>query len=85
MNAVYKIMVVMLFMALINSCTQPFADEGEYNFNSWKTIIPDSCLSFYDGCNNCRRNKPGGVAACTRKACEKYKKPVCLDEANQGK
>jgi uncharacterized protein YceK len=50
-----------------------------YNTNSWKTMIPDSCLSFFDGCNNCRRSAAGEVAACTRKACFKYQKPRCLD------
>jgi hypothetical protein len=85
MNTVFKIIPVLLFMLVMYSCTQPIADENAYNYNSWKSMIPDTCLSFYDGCNNCRRNKPGGVAACTRKACDKYEKPVCLDKTNQGK
>lgn len=56
--------------------------EMSYDENSWKTMIPDSCLSYFDGCNNCRRSKPGEVTACTRKACFKYQKPRCLDNVD---
>jgi hypothetical protein len=62
---------------LLNDCQ--LACEKEYNSESWKEIIPDSCTNFNDGCNNCNRAKGEGLAACTMMACEKYKRPVCLD------
>lgn len=67
----------------VESVDPPNNVSGEvvYDGNSWKTIIQDSCLSFFDGCNNCIRSSAGSTAACTRKACFKYKKPICLDEA----
>ncbi len=51
-----------------------------YDQNSWKIMIPDSCLSFSDGCNTCRREAGNDLAACTRKFCQQYEKPTCLDE-----
>lgn len=50
-----------------------------YDQKSWETIIEDTCVSFSDGCNTCRR-MPDGGAACTRKGCSRYEKPKCLDE-----
>ncbi len=50
-----------------------------FDQNSWKEIIADDCQSFSDGCNNCRREAGSDVAACTRKACQNYEKPKCLD------
>ena len=52
----------------------------EYDAESWKTLLPESCTAFFDGCNNCRRTAGSAVAACTRKACAVYEKPRCLDE-----
>lgn len=46
-------------------------------------MIPDTCQSFFDGCNHCRRSPGSSVAACTRKYCEKYAKPTCLDEESK--
>jgi len=54
-----------------------------YNPNSWKSIIPDTCQTFFDGCNNCRRATDGPEAACTRKACSEYSKPRCLDSESR--
>lgn len=51
-----------------------------YDQNSWKTMISDSCKSFFDGCNNCNRMEGSSMAACTRMACAEYQKPECLDE-----
>ncbi|HEY7774250.1 MAG TPA: MliC family protein [Marinagarivorans sp.] len=56
-----------------------------YDQNSWREIIPESCLHFTDGCNQCTRSAEGGVAACTRKACFKYEMPRCLDGVAQRK
>lgn len=55
-------------------------DVVEYDQNSWQEMIDDSCLSFSDGCNTCRREPGSNIAACTRKACMRYEKPECLDE-----
>ena len=54
--------------------------DGPYDADSWKTMIADDCMAYFDGCNNCRRGQAGGIAACTRKACAVYSKPRCLDE-----
>ena len=54
--------------------------DGPYDADSWKTLIADDCMAYFDGCNNCRRGEAGGIAACTRKACAVYAKPRCLDE-----
>lgn len=50
-----------------------------YDQTSSQQLIPASCLSYFDGCNNCRRNPVNGIAACTRMACVTYAKPYCLD------
>jgi hypothetical protein len=65
---------------------QPAADEPSaiYDQNSWRTMIPDSCASFFDGCNNCRRMEGEAEAACTRMFCETYEKPVCTDAKEAG-
>lgn len=68
-----------LSLVLIAGCSVP-AQQAVYDQNSWKTIIPASCQSFFDGCNNCRRSSDGVIAACTRKYCQTYSRPVCLDE-----
>jgi hypothetical protein len=71
-------------VCLLAGCsTGPQSAASSYDANSWKTMIPESCLRFYDGCNNCRRSAAGEVAACTRKACVKYQKPRCLDDVKQ--
>ena len=89
----FKSSITLLFIALfLAGCTTPPAvapsEESKmadpvYDMNSWKTEVPVACNNFYDGCNNCRRpaNRTGGdIAACTRKMCAQYTKPMCLDE-----
>ena len=49
------------------------------NPDSWKTMIPATCQSFFDGCNNCTRTADG-EAACTEMFCERYEMPKCLDD-----
>jgi hypothetical protein len=81
--------VTLIFLGLLlagcNGMSQPTGDSGagsqtiRYDANSWKTMIPDTCLHYFDGCNICRRSAAGEVAACTRKACYQYRKPECLD------
>ena len=51
-----------------------------YGASSWRELIPESCTSFFDGCNTCRRVPGAAEAACTRKACMEYQKPRCLDD-----
>ncbi|MGB3620545.1 hypothetical protein FT643_16725 [Ketobacter sp. MCCC 1A13808] len=60
---------------------EPFQQQfSEYNADSWKNRIPDTCTRFFDGCNQCRRAAGSMDAACTRKACEQYMEPTCLDD-----
>jgi len=58
---------------------QAQTEMQEYDFDSWKTMIPADCKQYFDGCNSCTRAEGSEVAACTRKACIKYEKPVCLN------
>ena len=67
-----------LLLAGCNQQTQSI-NESEITSESWKTMIPQSCQSFFDGCNNCMRTADGEVA-CTRMFCEKYDTPKCLDD-----
>ena len=76
-----KIILLVALVFFVNSCANQ-STQTSYDMNSWKSVIPDSCLSFFDGCNNCRRAEAGKIAACTRKYCETYSKPVCLDNKN---
>lgn len=46
---------------------------------SRKTLIPETCHTFFDGCNNCMK-MDNGEAACTRMFCEKYDMPKCTDK-----
>lgn len=59
------------------------ATDIEYDQNSWKDIIPATCLRFNDGCNDCFRNEIGAEVGCTKKACAVYQKPICT-EADDG-
>ena len=41
--------------------------------DSWKTVIQESCNSFYDGCNTCNRSDGNNdLIACTERYCEVY-------------
>jgi hypothetical protein len=71
-----------LLLAGCNQQTQSI-NESEITSESWKTMIPQSCQSFFDGCNNCMRTADGEVA-CTRMFCEKYDTPKCLDGEQGG-
>ena len=55
-------------------------NEEEYNSESWNTIIPDSCVNFFDGCNTCFKIEGSDQAGCTKMACAKYDEPKCLDD-----
>lgn len=77
--------LVCLAVLLLVACSQTEQQASDakvpasYDANSWKSIIADSCQSFFDGCNQCRREPGAEVAACTRKACFEYQEPYCLD------
>lgn len=54
-----------------------------YDEDSWRDTISPSCNAFFDGCNNCRRVEGSeGEAACTRKFCQEFQEPQCLDDNN---
>ena len=54
--------------------------QTSYTSQSWKTLIDESCQAYFDGCNQCRRALGAKAVACTRKACQSYQKPYCLDD-----
>jgi len=74
-----RVILIISFLLALNACA---STQKQYDQDSWKTMIPDSCESFFDGCNNCQRSPGSEVAACTRMACEIYTKPFCRDKAN---
>ncbi len=55
------------------------ASSVSYDQNSWRTMISPFCMSFYDGCNTCHRMIDSDDAACTKKGCQQYEEPRCLD------
>lgn len=57
---------------------------SQYDANSWKALIPASCQSFNDGCNQCTRIEGSDDVACTRMFCETYAEPYCSDDENDG-
>lgn len=65
-----------LGVLVISGCS---TNKVEYNQDSWKTTIPQTCKSFFDGCNNCNKGQDSKEAACTMMACETYQEPKCLD------
>lgn len=69
---------------VVDGRVSAFAVEGSSKVSEKQAVIgvgniPKSCLSFFDGCNQCRRNSEGAPAACTKKACPEYQKAKCLD------
>ena len=77
---------ILMIAGLLCACLGITAQAGgtpegyPFDMNSWKTMIPASCQSFFDGCNQCRRAADSDNTACTRMACQVYEKPRCLDE-----
>ncbi|MBU1667287.1 hypothetical protein KKC13_02645 [bacterium] len=41
------------------------------------TPVPDKCLEWFDGCNNCGRVSDKGIPVCTEKHCESYEEFKC--------
>ena len=92
MNSPLRTISVLFVLIVCTACApqvaapDPSPDAGDeptdvsYDQNSWKDMIPESCTSYFDGCNTCRRAEGAEVAACTRKACFEYQKPECLEE-----
>lgn len=82
-----KVLILSGALILLAGCSMVVTEEPKnsddtmqaYNESSWETIIPESCQSFTDGCNTCRRGPQEGIAACTKKFCLEYSKPECLD------
>jgi hypothetical protein len=60
--------------------TKPKQEKTSYDQESWKTIIPETCKSFFDGCNNCSKTENDWNIACTMMYCENYQEPKCNDK-----
>jgi len=39
---------------------------------------PADCLTFFDGCNNCKCDGNGNISSCTKKFCMEKKEPKCV-------
>lgn len=76
-----KIIVFVIIIIIVLGVAFIVNQNKSYDEDSWRQIIPDSCLKFNDGCNECFREKPGDQKlTCTLKYCGgEYQKPVCLD------
>jgi len=79
--AILTFSIFMLF-----SCTQKEEQKTpEYTSESWQTMIPETCTSFFDGCNNCFRTEGSEDVGCTEMFCQNYEEPKCLDLENSQK
>ena len=75
-----KLILLLLSSTLLLACTTVQVPEPTtYTPDSWRTLIPETCTHFFDGCNKCTRAPGAKMAACTRMACMEYQKPECLD------
>lgn len=89
----------LLSLAFLTGCTYSISKKpttppdttlinSGYTTDSWKTTIPETCQSFYDGCNHCSRVGTWTDIACTEMYCEIYSESYCkdnlpIDESNQ--
>lgn len=64
-------------------CTMQCVLVCEFNEDP-QPVIPETCTSWFDGCNNCFVND-GELGGCTRKYCapEVMQEPKCLEFAEQ--
>ncbi len=82
-NATVENDIVISYEVEGSETSQPSSSaSAEYDQNSWRTMIPQFCMSFYDGCNTCHRLIDSDDAACTKKFCQQYEQPRCLDGQN---
>lgn len=83
MNKVFATALSFGAILLLAGCKPQFSPSKAKGIDSesWKTVIPESCQSFFDGCNQCTKTADG-EAACTEMYCEKYDTPKCLDDEN---
>lgn len=65
----------------VDTATWSDISATTYDADSWKTIIPETCQNFYDGCNHCMRIGTWSEAGCTKMYCEIYSEPYCNDDA----
>ena len=67
--------------------TQDMTKEDETKKTTEEeTAIPENCVSWFDGCNNCMVSN-GKAAACTKKYCppEAMEEPKCLKYEDEAK
>lgn len=72
MKHLLAIAAIMLFTACAHAYEPPLDDVKtplERNEATGELVVPDWCIAWFDGCNNCGRG-PGGHDVCTQKACE---------------
>ena len=52
-----------------------------YKLGNVKHLIPDDCISWYDGCNTCMVSQ-GNILGCTRMMCFRKSEPYCRGYSN---
>lgn len=80
LRLVAKLMLSLFVIALIGCAHTADDANRDYHANSWRSHINESCHTYFDGCNTCTRDSDTGITACTRKACDQYQQPKCLDD-----
>lgn len=76
--------------ALVNADSYVNGSVNAYNgynnnWNNWNNYGQGNsanCKTYYDGCNTCSRQYPGGPQVCTKLACFAHGTPYCKDYFN---
>ena len=76
-----KILLRLIILSFIIGLTGCQFSIPKYNKDSWKTMIPDSCQQFSDGCNTCNRTDYG--VGCSEMWCSEYEKPKCISNGDE--
>ncbi|MCC2615695.1 MliC family protein [Aestuariibacter halophilus] len=81
-----RLLAISALLLLLSGC-QTLDNQSTDNALPAQTVLENgkvgpACLDYFDGCNQCRRMYINGPAACTKKACQTYKKPVCHKTAS---
>jgi outer membrane lipoprotein SlyB len=49
-----SMIIAAIAIMTLGGCTKT-SNTVQYNEESWKTMVPSTCTSFFDGCNTCNR------------------------------
>jgi hypothetical protein len=89
----YKILIIAICLIILARVAGVVVVDrmiygNDFDKDSWKTMIPATCTSWFDGCNMCYREKgmitndgreivsQGGT--CQMMGCSDYRRPHCI-------